>query len=191
MPFPTWNRACVLDTGLQQDRSDAFWWKPNSIHESFPFERKEAEERAADVKAIELLGRSPYAKRLGEAGLFLRAVASRAKDLPSLIRPHLGDRIASHDEIVRLTELMDAAPKLETRRSDQIAALPLGGRILIEPWTGRIDMLKVEAATLNAPREKMPFEVVPLRPYLRYQTAETAETAAVAGALAAAGSNPP
>jgi hypothetical protein len=135
---------------------------------NFRFERSEGEEKAADAKAVELLGRSPYADKLSEAGLVLRAVASRAKDLPSLIRPHLGDRIAARDRTVRLTELMRRAPELDTRRSDQIAALPLGGRIVIDPWSGSIEILKASGMAGLSVREKRPFEVMPLQPYLRY-----------------------
>ena len=41
------------------------------------FHRTPREEAAADDKVIELLGESPYRDKLGDAGLFLRAVADR------------------------------------------------------------------------------------------------------------------
>src|SRR6185369_4140186 len=54
------------------------------------------EEAAADEKVIEILGKSPYREKLGDAGLFLRALADRAKQLPRLIQPHIGDYMAAN-----------------------------------------------------------------------------------------------
>src|ERR1700730_10190036 len=53
--------------------------------------RDDKEEIDADKKAIELLKNSPYKDKLGSAGLFLKALQQKAPELPSLIRPHLGN----------------------------------------------------------------------------------------------------
>src|SRR3984893_10894304 len=55
------------------------------------YKRSGADEEAADTKAIELLKNSPYKDKLGSAGLFLKALQQKAPELPSLIRPHLGN----------------------------------------------------------------------------------------------------
>ena len=34
-----------------------------------------------------------------------------------------------------MSTLLTAAPELDQKRLDQIAALPLGGRIKVDPWT--------------------------------------------------------
>lgn len=136
---------------------------------SFRFRREPQDETAADNKAIELLKHSPYADKLGGAGLFLRAIASRAKQLPELIRPYLGDRLVKGGDAQRFAEIMNAAPKLEMERIDQIAALPLGARIHVDPWSGRIELIKSKSVALASAREKMLFEVSPLMPYLSYQ----------------------
>ena len=136
---------------------------------NFRFHRDRAEEAAADQKAIELLKHSPYADKLSNAGLFLKAVQNRAKPLPNLIRPHLGDRLAKGSEILRFAEVMSSAPNLQMERTDQIAALPLGGRIKVNPWNDQIEMIKAKPTALRSAREKMPFEVTPFMIDLSYQ----------------------
>jgi hypothetical protein len=149
--------------------SDRMLVDDGALLEAFRFHRKPAEESAADAKALELLGRSPYKDKLGAAGLFLQAMASRARQLPNLIRPHFGDRIAKGSDILRLAEMMGNAPKLEAERTDQIAALPLGGRIQVDPWSGAIDLMRAKPVPIATAREKMPFEVTPFVPYVAYR----------------------
>jgi hypothetical protein len=136
--------------------------------ESFRFRRNPAEEQAADKKAIEMLRRSPYGDKLAAAGLFLRQMEERADVLPRLIRPHFGDKLASSGNVVRFSELLTQSPALEKKRLDQIAALPLGGRIYMDPWSGRIELAKSQPVPIVAVREKMPFEVTPFHPHLGY-----------------------
>jgi hypothetical protein len=70
------------------------------------------------------------------------------------------------------------APKLEMTKVDQIAALPLGGRVRVDPWSAKIEMSKAKAVPLLSAREKMPFEVTPVYLYLTRQpaTPQTAST---------------
>ena len=138
-------------------------------HESFSkliVKRTEAEERAADAKAIELLSKSPYKDNLGNAGLFLKAVQQRAKQLPNLLTPHMGNRIVQGKEGVRMSSLTQGAPNLEINRIDQIAALPLGSRVRVDPWNATVSLIKSKPVALVGIREKMPFEITPLFPYL-------------------------
>src|SRR5262249_52452268 len=76
------------------------------------------EESAADAKVIELLKKSPYKDKLADAGLFLRAIAAHARQLPNLIQPHIGDHIAGGNQVLRLAELMNRAPALAPERLD-------------------------------------------------------------------------
>jgi hypothetical protein len=129
------------------------------------FRHRSAEEEAADTKALELLKNSPYKDKLGTAGLFLKALQERAPVLPNLIRPHLGNSLASSKSI-RMSALLASAPELQPQRTDQIAALPLGGRIKLDPWTDRVEMAKAKPVALTSAKEKMPFEITPFFPYL-------------------------
>jgi hypothetical protein len=129
------------------------------------FRHRPSEEEAADNKALDLLKNSPYKDKLGSAGLFLKALQERAPVLPNLIRPHLGNSLAEGKSI-RMSALLASAPQLEPQRTDQIAALPLGGRIKLDPWTDQVEMAKAKPVALTSAKEKMPFELTPFFPYL-------------------------
>jgi len=49
---------------------------------------------------------------------------------------------------------------------DQIAALPMGARIKVDPWDDHAQMSKAKPVELVSAREKMFFEVTPVFPYL-------------------------
>jgi hypothetical protein len=42
----------------------------------------------------------------------------------------------------------------------------LGGRIKLDPWSNRVDLVKTKPVALNSADEKMPFEVTPFFPFL-------------------------
>jgi len=123
------------------------------------------QEQAADAKALELLRNSPYKDQLASAGLFLRALEQRGPVLPNLIRAHLGNGLTMGSG-PRMSELIASAPALEMNKLDQIAALPMGARIKVDPWNDRAMMSKAKPVALFSAREKMFFEVTPVFPYL-------------------------
>jgi peptidase M48-like protein len=129
-------------------------------------------EAAADEKAIELLKNSPYKDKLAEGGLFLRAVAANTRKLPNLIQPHLGEQLADDRQLQRLSELMQQAPALAPESLDQVAALPLGARVIVDPWSGQLELLRSAVAPTKA-REKVPLAIAPLVPFIRYAPAQT------------------
>jgi hypothetical protein len=153
----------TLDTKLAFN--DRMFFPDEDSFERLDFRRRSADEEAADTKALELLKNSPYKDKLGNAGLFLKALQERAPALPNLIRPHLGNSLAQ-GKSMRMSALLAAAPQLEPQRTDQIAALPLGGRIKLDPWTDQVELSKAKNVSLNSAREKMPFELTPFFPYL-------------------------
>jgi hypothetical protein len=147
------------------------------------FRPSEHDEEAADAKALELLKNSPYKDQLGKAGLFLRAMAATAPHTPQLFGPHLGGRLVQGDHVRRLAELMGNAPELQKTRVDQIAALPLGSRVKVDPWSDSVQLVKTKGVNLVSAREKMPFEVTPLLPYLtRFGSAQEAANQPKSGA---------
>ena len=129
--------------------------------------REASEEAAADAKVVEMLDRSPYKDKLASAGLFLRIVAERSKTLPELIQPHVGDHV-SGKEAQRLSELMTRAPELKHQDLTQVPALPIGARLVVDPWDGRLELLRSAAALPAAIREKTPLAITPLTPHLKY-----------------------
>jgi hypothetical protein len=145
--------------------NDRMFFPDEQSFQRLDFKRDSADEEAADTKALELLKNSPYKDKLASAGLFLKALQQSAPKLPNLIRPHLGNRMASAKNI-RMSMLLASAPQLEPQRTDQIAALPLGGRIKLDPWTDQVELANAKPVALTSAREKMPFEIAPFFPYL-------------------------
>ena len=152
-----------LDTKLAFN--DRMFFPDQETFERMDFARSASDEDAADKKALELLTNSPYKDKLANAGLFLKALQERAPQLKHLISPHLGNSLANGKSL-RMSALLNSAPKLDVRKTDQIAALPLGGRIKLDPWSNHIELSKTKPVALLSPQEKMPFEVTPFFPYL-------------------------
>jgi len=137
----------------------------------FGFARTQEEETSASAKAAELLAKSPYANQLASAKLFLAALDAREKEIPNLISPHLGNRVLIGD-------LKVAAPVSADKKTQTITALPIGGRVKLDPWDDRLELLKSKPIGNVAEREKMPFEVTPFMPYLTRFGSEAAKPVA-------------
>src|SRR5713101_1764316 len=128
----------------------------------FGFARTPAEEQAASAKAVELLNSSPYKNQLANAALFLNALQLRQKEIPNLISAHLGDRVPPIADLKGKV----AADSDPAKNPQMIAALPIGGRVKLDVWNDRLDLIKSKPVGTVAEREKMPFEVTPFMPYL-------------------------
>jgi hypothetical protein len=165
--------------------NDQLFFPDEQSFQRLDFKRNSVDEQAADAKALELLKNSPYKDKLGNAGLFLRALQEHAPELPNLIRAHLGNSLAT-DKSIRMSNLLAAAPQLDEKRLDQIAALPLGGRIKVDPWTDRAELAKTKPVALTSSHEKMEFEVTPFFPYLTRLTMGGAEKVALSSGSPAA-----
>jgi hypothetical protein len=144
----------------------------------FSFKATPADVDMSNKKAVELLKNSPYKEKLGNAALFLKQLSADSAALPALIDARLGNGVALSSELASL------GPALQTGKLDQVAALPLGARVKVNPWDDRVELLKAKPVSLNSAREKMPFEVTPFLPFLiRYQepsaTAKTSASASV------------
>jgi hypothetical protein len=157
--------------------SDVSRLPPTKILKRLSFLNEKRETENNSVKAIELLKKSPYSANLKSAGLFLAQLHSQVKALKQLISPRLGN------QVFFAAQLLQAAPPLQPANKDQLAALPLGARVKLDPYTNRVTLMKTKPSSPNSPREKMPFEVTPLVPYLtRY--VETAGKSADSNATA-------
>jgi hypothetical protein len=150
--------------------NDRMFFPDERTFQRMDFARDKEEEEAADKKAVELLNNSPYKDKLGNAGLFLKAVQARAPELKNLIRPHLGDSLLNGNA-TKMSSLMTASPQFDPKKTDQVAALPLGGRVKVDPWNNQIELIKTKAVAFTTASEKMPFEVTPFFPFLtRFST---------------------
>jgi hypothetical protein len=143
----------------------------------FGFARTPDEETAANAKAVELIGnalKNPQlakAWQMSNAALFLQALQSRQKEIPNLISAHLGNRVPQIPNL----QATAAAPADAKQNAQKIAALPIGGRVKMDPWNDKLEMIKSKPIGTIAEREKMPFEVTPFMPYLMRYGADTAK----------------
>ena len=155
----------------------------------FGFARTPEEETAANAKAVELLNnalKNPQlakAWQMSNAALFLQALQTRQKQIPNLISAHLGNRVP---EVPSVTAVA-VDPK---QNQQKIAALPIGGRVKMDPWSDKLEMIKSKPVGIIAEREKMPFEVTPFMPYLTRYGADTGKPIA-ASATQPPGANQP
>ena len=146
--------------------NDRMLFGDDSTYQNLGFKHIPEEETAADKKAIELLKNSPYAQKLDNVGLFLKALQLRAGSLSALLTTHLGNPLAAGGTVNRLSALATQGPALDNNKLDQIAALPLGGRVKINPWDDKAEMVKTAPVAITSARDKMPFEVTPFYPRL-------------------------
>jgi len=161
----------------------------------FGFARTPEEETAANQKGAQLLAnalKDPQVAKvwqLSTASLFFQALQSRQKEVPNLISPHLGNRVpvlptlhsAAPVSVPASGNAMTASSGDPKPADSKIAALPIGSRVKMDPWSDKLEMLKSKPIGALAEREKMPFEVTPFMPYLtRYGSDNTKPIAASA-----------
>ncbi|RMF79525.1 MAG: hypothetical protein D6744_09070, partial [Planctomycetota bacterium] len=133
----------------------------------------------ASRKAVEMLGASPYKDKLHSASLFLKALREHAPIYPNLIEGNLGNELATAEELIRLSAIAEQGPELDEQRLDQIAALPLGSRVKLDPWTNRISLIEAKPVALRTSRDKLEFQVTPFMPRLqRLKSVSDAELSA-------------
>ena len=146
----------------------------------FDFARTPEEEEAARQKGIELLKNSPYKDKASSTQVFLQAVRNRAKEIPNLISPHLGDRVSANWVVASAVfagqpgvdkdkdASGDKAADAPEEKVDKnvIAALPLGGRVKVDPWNDQLRMLKSKPVGTVAGAENTPFQITPFMFYL-------------------------
>jgi hypothetical protein len=158
--------------------NDRMLFSDDSTYQNLGFKHIPEEETAADKKAVEFLKNSPYAQKLDNVGLFLKALQQRAPALNALLTTHLGNPLAEGGQVGRLSALATQGPALDNNKLDQIAALPLGGRVKINPWDDKAEMVKTAPVAITSARDKMPFEVTPFFPRLSRYGGSTAPAAA-------------
>jgi hypothetical protein len=147
--------------------NDRMLFSDESTYNNFGFRHNPDEETAADTKAMELLKNSPYAQKLDVPSLFLKELSARAPELSALLTAHLGNSFTTDKgQLTRLSALAAMGPALDPNKLDQIAALPMGGRVKLNSWTDRVELTKSAPVAIISARDKMPFEVTPFFPRL-------------------------
>jgi len=161
--------------------NDRMLFSDESTYNNFGFRHNPDEETAADAKALELLKTSPYAQKLDVPSLFLKELSERAPELSALLTAHLGNSFVNEKgQITRLSALITSGPALDASKLDQIAALPLGGRVKLNAWDDHVELTKTAPVAITSVRDKMPFEVTPFFPRLSRLTAGASPNATTA-----------
>ena len=161
--------------------SDRMLFSDENTFHRFDLQHPAADEDAADKKALEFLQNSPYKDKLQSVGLFLRQLQDRRSTLPNLVHARLGNTMLESKNGVRMDQLITGSPELAPRDVTQIAALPLGGRIKVDPFNNKVEISKNKPVAILSAREKMPFEVTPMFPYLTRMTSGDAKPAKADG----------
>jgi hypothetical protein len=179
--------------GSQYAFNDRMLFSDEGTYANLGFKHIPEEEAAADKKAVEMLKASPYAQKLDSAGLFLKALQQRAPQLNALTQAHLGNNMVENNQVTRMAALETSSPALDWNKLDQIAALPLGGRVKLNPWDDKVEIVKAQPVAITSARDKMPFEVTPFFPRLiRYVAApDVAPADATAAATTPASASAP
>ena len=171
--------------------NDRMLFSDESTYNNFGFRHNPEEETAADAKALELLKNSPYAQKLDTATLYMKQLSERAPQLSALLTAHLGNNFTdAKGQIIRLSALLQTGPALDPTKLDQIAALPLGGRVKMNAWDDHVELTKGAPVAITSVRDKMPFEVTPFFPRLARYAAAPAVDASTAAANTAAPAAP-
>ena len=146
--------------------NDRMLFSDEGTYQNLGFKHIPEEEAAADKKAVEFLKSSPYAQKLDTPGLFIKALQTRATSLAALLTTHLGNSLSENGTVIRMAALATSGPALDMNKLDQIAALPLGGRVKMNGWTNRVELIKSQPVAITSARDKMMFEVTPFFPRL-------------------------
>ncbi len=167
--------------------NDRLLFSDESTYQNLGFRHNPDEETAAEKKSIELIKNSPYSQKLDTAELFLKQLQARSTAISALLTPHLGNPFVDQGgKLVRFADLLNQGPALDPTKLNQIAALPLGGRVKMNPWDDRVEMIKSAPVSIVSARDKMPLEVTPFFPHLSRLNA----TDSVNGATTAANNSP-
>ena len=130
------------------------------------FRFDDAKEAEAEKKGRELFSKSPYHDKLESVALFQQALEARSAQLPNLVHARFSNDFES-GHLLGMQALAKSPKRLRLDKTDQIAALPLGTRIKVDPWSDRIEMQKSKLPPPASAAEKRPFEVSPFFPYLK------------------------
>lgn len=118
--------------------------------------------REAGVKAGEMLTRSPYGSKLNVTRRFMGELSLRAPTLKNLISANLGNSLAA-DGRLQAPDIARGESAEGEGEPANAAALPLGSRVEVDPWSNRIRLAKTKPVSGTLPREPLAFQVSPFR----------------------------
>ncbi len=153
--------------------NDRLLFPDESTFQRIDMYHSDIDNQTAAAKALTYLQNSMYKDRLANAGLYYEQLQQRGQVLKALNTPKLGDSLLQPDGTPWMAALEHMAPALNWDNLNQVAALPLGSWLKVDPWDDTVHMLNAKRyAPMNA-RDKMPFEVTPV--FFRLQRYDMAQ----------------
>ncbi len=138
-----------------------------------------ADNDAAAKKAMDLFNGSIYHDKAASVSLFYQQLEARAKVLPALVTPRLGDSLVKADGTPWMAGFLNQGPKLNMDDLTQVAALPLGSHLKTDAWDDKVFALNLKGDQILNPADKMPLELTPVFFRLQRYQPPTAAPAAV------------
>jgi hypothetical protein len=143
--------------------SDRLLFPSESAFQRLPMYHTDKDDEEAAKKAMELLSAPDLASGEPYFSLYLQQLAVRAKGLKALNEPQIGDGLLKPDGTFWMQAIISKGPKLNPADLTQQAALPLGSFLKFDSWTDQVIALNITAITpLLSPRDKYPFEILPI-----------------------------
>lgn len=142
--------------------SDQTMFADNEIVGRLRVVRTDAELREAGVKASEMLAKSPYGPKMNATARFLDELSLRAPALENLISAKLGNPLSAAGRL-QAPGIVRGEASLPDREPAAAAALPLGSRVEVDPWSNRIRLAKMKPVSGTLPKEPLAFQVSPFR----------------------------
>jgi hypothetical protein len=115
----------------------------------------------ANALANEWMSKSPYKDALMSIDGFAAELWQRSPNIYKLLNANIGDSIYDMLEVDKMRRV-----KVSRGRPTVARALPLGSRVVIDPWSDKTSLIPVSGAATSTD-ELMPFEVSPFELYLR------------------------
>ena len=143
------------------------WPFPDSqIFAALDFHFDHTQEKDANKKALELFSKSPYKDQVVSVGRFLQALDLGSARFPNLLHGRFSNDFRS-SHLADMQARIDSSKRPKKDGLDRLSALPIGSRIVVDPWSDGIEMLRNKPVRLTSPAEKIPFEVTPFYPHLK------------------------
>jgi hypothetical protein len=134
-------------TQIQVDSLQTVRDESESAQDASPIEAERVWERQAEENGVERLQKIGLLAPSGEVDKVLETVVNNLIVTNNLtLLPDIHCRVLLTEP---LSALLNSAPQLETRRIDQIAALPFGGRVRLDPWSNRVELLKASGTPIG------------------------------------------
>jgi hypothetical protein len=161
-----------IDTRYAFD--DRLMFPNEATFQRIKLSHSDRDDAASAQEAIKLLNNSVYQSKLGEVAVFLAEIQTQEKTLKALMTPELGDSMLDSQGAPWLLGVSKVPARIETNNLAQIAALPLGSHLKIDPWDDKVEYMQTTPAPILTANEKMPLEVTPI--YFRLRRYGSSET---------------